>query len=175
MNPRYFIGITLPDELTSKIETIQIELLTSQDVMKPLVPHITLLHPNILMTLAPMYFVPIVKEAAKEFLPLSIELTEIALFDTRVLYIAIKSPELVRLQEKLVGLLPEDIRAGHQIGREYKPHITIAQAKPLQSLSDELIARLEQELTPLLPLKLEITFLSYFTSSGPRIYKPRTI
>lgn len=138
-------------------------------------PHITLLHPNILMTLSPLYFVPQVKEVSKSLLPFTVELTKTAMFDDRVLYIAVKSPELTNLQSKLVSLLPSDIQARYEVGRDYKPHITLVQAKPLQSLDTELIARINLQLGKHLPAKFEVTELTQFKSLGPRKYKIESI
>lgn len=171
MHQRYFIGITLPDNLTEALQEIQKELYDLPGLMQPLVPHITLLHPNILMTMAPMYFVPKVKELSSELLPIEIELTKAALFDMRVLHIAVKSPGLIKLQSRLVELLPDDIRARYEIGREFTPHITVAQAKPLQVLPEALIENLKTQINPLLPKKFNAKTLSQFTWLKPRSFK----
>lgn len=175
MQSRYFIGITLPEKLAKDIAHIQEQLLHGQNVMEPLVPHITLLHPNILMTLSPLYFIPLVQESANSSLPVRVELTKTALFDDRVLHIAVKSSELLRLQKKLVELLPDDIRARYQVGRTYTPHVTLAQAKPLQRLEPSLIEAFKRKVDPLLPLKFEAGNLSQFTWVRPRKYSIRTI
>lgn len=175
MHPRYFIGITIPEDLSSKIEKVQQNLLPGHKVMAPLLPHITLLHPNILMTVSPLYLVPKLNEITADYLPLDIELIKTALFDKRVLHIAVKSPELIKLQSALVQLLPDDIRARYQIGRAFTPHVTLAQAKPLQQLSDELIDGFEHALDPLLPKKFKAEKLSQFTWVKPREYKIETI
>jgi 2'-5' RNA ligase len=175
MHQRYFIGITLPDNLTDVLAKIQGELRDVPGLMEPLVPHITLLHPNILMTLSPLYFVPKVKIIASKTLPIKIDLTKTALFDKRVLHIVVKSPELIRLQSELVELLPDDIRARYQVGREFTPHVTIAQAKPLQELPETLIDNLRMKVDPLLPEKFEAVSLSQFTWLKPRTYKVATL
>lgn len=175
MNPRYFIGIALPNDLSHQIETIQKEILKDQAVMQPLVPHITLLHPNILMSLSPMYFVPQVKTLADKKLPISVELTKTGKFDERVLYITVKSHDLMDLHQEMISLLPPDIRARYQVGRSFIPHITIAQAKPLQALGTDLVEQLQQRLIPLLPCSFETTHLTQFNSTGPRTYNPKVI
>jgi 2'-5' RNA ligase len=171
MQPRYFIGITLPDSLSEKITLAQHELFSTHKVMEPLTPHITLLHPNILMTLSPLYFLPKVKEIADAELPIAIELSKTAIFDDRVLHIAVKSPGLLALQKKLVGLLPDDIRARYEVGRDYTPHVTLAQAKPLQGLDPLLVEQLQARVDSLLPKTFETANISKFTWIRPRKYK----
>lgn len=175
MHPRYFVGIALPNVLSEQIQTIQTAVLKNRPVMEPLVPHITLLHPNILMTLSPLYFIPIIKEASQALLPISVELTGIDMFDERVLYIAVKCPGLITLQEKLVGMLPDDIRARYEVGREYTPHVTIAQAKPLQTLSRDVAHHLRRDLNQLLPTKFTAKALTQFTWQADRRYSILTI
>lgn len=143
--------------------------------MKPLVPHITLLHPNILMTVSPMYLLPLVKEAAAEFLPLSIELTGTAMFDSRVLYAAVKSPGLLKLQKRLVELLPDDVRARYMVGREFTPHVTLLQAKPLQSLDSELVAGFKTRIKTHLPASFKAQTLTSFTQQHARSYRVAAI
>lgn len=175
MNPRYFIGISLPDNLTAEIQGIQTQMMLGRDNMDPLVPHITLLHPNILTTLSPMYFVPQVKVACKKFLPLNIELTKTALFDTRVLYISVKCPALIELHAALVDLLPNDIQARYQIGREYKPHVTLAQARPLQTLNPKIIDLFNKQIGSIIPTSFDVSNVTLFKSIGPRKYKIESI
>jgi 2'-5' RNA ligase len=175
MQPRYFIGITLPESLSEKIAKAQTELFGGHKVMEPLAAHITLLHPNILMTLSPLYFIPKVKEIAGTELPIDVELTKTTLFDERVLHIAVKSPELSALQQKLVELLPDDIRARYEVGRSFMPHVTLAQAKPLQKLDPALIEQMKKRIDPLLPKKFEAASLSQFTWIRPRKYRIQSV
>lgn len=171
MQPRYFIGLTLPDDLVQHIDSIRAGLLPGQNTMEPLVPHITLLHPNILMTVPKQHLVPKIKELSNTYLPLKIELTQTGLFDRRVLHIAVSSPKLLALQKALVELLPENVRASYEIGRQFTPHVTIAQAKPMQKLSDTLIADLEAAINPLLPVTYTAESLHSFVWVRPRLYK----
>jgi len=175
MNPRYFIGISLPDDLTKNLEALQAKISAGQPVMDPLIPHITLLHPNILMTLSPLYFLPKVKILASEILPLEIELTKVDLFDTRVGYIAVTCPGLTQLQEQLVQLLPTDLRARYNVGREYVPHVTLAQSKPLQKLSEEYISKIKSEVEPLLPFTFAVHELTEFRQHSSRKYVMNSI
>lgn len=175
MQPRYFIGITLPDALSRQIAAIQKDLIKDTPVMQPLVPHITLLHPNILMTLSPLYLLPLVSKAAAGLLPISIELTGTAMFDRRVLYAAVKSPALPKLQKKLVELLPDDVRARYMVGREFTPHVTLLQAKPLQSLDPQLMADFKARMEPMLPVSFDVTALTSFVQQRARSYRVETI
>lgn len=175
MNPRYFIGITLPDDLSRKIASIQLELLTSRFVMEPLVPHITLLDPNTLLELSPMYFVPKVRQAAKDFLPLDIELADLDSFDRRALFISVKSQKIRSLREELVSILPDHIRSKHTVSREFIPHVTLAQAKPNQKLEHTLIDVFRKQITPLLPREFAVSSLDQFQWIRPRTYKVKRI
>lgn len=143
--------------------------------MEPLVPHITLLHPNILQTVSPIYLIPLVKQIAETELPIHIELTGTAMFDKRVLHIAVNSPRMINLQAKLVDLLPPDIKARYEIGRKYTPHVTLLQAKPLQALDPSIIKQFENELKAQLPHAFEANKLTIFTWQGPRRYKVEDI
>lgn len=175
MQPRYFIGIALPEALAADIAETQQRLLSGQDVMEPLAPHITLLHPNILMTLAPLYFIPQVRQVADDLLPITIELTKTAMFDDRVLHITVKSPELLKLQKKLVELLPDDVRARYEVGRTYTPHVTLAQAKPLKRLDPVLTEAIKKQVDPLVPEIFQADQLTQFTWIRPRKYKIQAV
>ncbi len=175
MNPRYLIGISLPDELSHAIEKIQEDILDGENVMQPLVPHITLMHPSLLATLSPLYFLPQAKNVAQDSLPITIKLLKTAMFDRRVLYIAVMSDDLSKLQKNLIELLPSDVKSRYEVGRHFLPHITVAQAMPMQSLSEDLVTRLNAKLSNLLPATFAVHNLTKFDSSGPRIYKPKSI
>jgi 2'-5' RNA ligase len=168
---RYFIGISLPDAISEQISALQSNLFDAQGMQPPLVPHITLLHPNVLMTLSPMYFLPKVKEIAASLLPIEVHLTQVDSFGKRVQYIVVESPALIKLQESLVELLPEKIRAQYYVGREFTPHVTLAQAKPRQQLQAATFQQFTDVITPLLPYKFLATELTQFTWEGPRKYK----
>jgi 2'-5' RNA ligase len=168
---RYFIGLTLPELLSSEISKIQYSVYDSKIMLHPLVPHITLLPPEALLTLHPMHFVPLVKQASGSSLPLAISLEEPAMFDERVLYASVESPELVHLQAELIDLVPNKVKASFTVGREFTPHLTLAQAKPGQVLPQELIDSLTSQLNKLLPQNFVISNLSVFTWQHPRHYK----
>lgn len=170
MPKRYFIGIALPDDLTSSITHIQRDLFVPHKVMPPLVPHITLLDPNTLSTVGAAHFLPKVKAIAYASLPINISLTHTALFGRRVFHIAAESPKLLELQQQLVDLLPEDVRIKYQSGRPFRPHTTIVQAKPSQNLSPKLIESFKKQIDPLLPRDFTAEALTHFQWIHPRTY-----
>jgi 2'-5' RNA ligase len=171
MQLRYFIGIALPPEFSHPIARLQRDFFISGRVMEPLVPHITLLHPNILRALAPSSFVPKVKQAAARILPISIELKSTNMFDKRVLYITAEGPGLHKLHSELSNLLPDKVRTQYERERRFVPHVTLMQTKPKQTLPTELINDFKKEIEPLLPQTFTVTSLSQFTRVRPRTYK----
>jgi 2'-5' RNA ligase len=171
MNPRYFIGILLPDEMRNEVGKIQHELLQPGKIMEPLKPHITLLHPNMVMNISPMYLVPKIKELTNQILPISINLTHTGMFDMRVLHIVVDSPEITDLYSKLTSLLPEETLASYSVGRSFAPHVTVAQTKPKQTLSDEQIYQYQKRIDPLLPYVFQVNKLTIFKWIRPRVYK----
>lgn len=175
MQPRYFIAITLPEPFSWQVSELQKQLYLTSQTMEPLVPHITLLHPSILETLAPSHFVPKIKQVADQFLPFEIRLAQTALFDKHVFHITIDSPELVAMHEKLLDLLPDKIRAEYLIGREFTPHITLIQAKPRQKLDEVLISRAESLFKSLLPYTFTAARVTRFTWERPRSYRLETV
>lgn len=172
MQPRYFIGITLSRALSRTIAQAQDKLITRNTklVMEPLVPHITLLHPDLLMTLPPSHFIPKIKQVADTQLPLTISLEKPAMFDQRVLHISVHSPALIELQKNLVTLLPDQIRAQYEVGRQYTPHVTLLQAKPMQKLPLELIDEFKTRFEPLFPQSFTAYHLAQFHWLRPRSY-----
>src|SRR5690606_37134575 len=115
------------------------------------------------MTLSPVYLVPKIKIITDAELPIEIELSKTGMFDDRVLHIAVHSPSLMKLRHTLVDLLPDDIRARYEIGRDFSPHVTSAQAKPRQRLDATLLEQLRQSIDSLLPIKFEVRHLQQFT------------
>jgi 2'-5' RNA ligase len=171
MQQRYFIGITLPDELSSTINKIQHDLFQPGKTMQPLVPHITLLHPNMLESLTPKKLIPNVKLAADEMLPISIRLSEINMFDKRVIYIAVQCSKIIDLYEKLFKQLPAGVREKYQNDRKFNPHVTLTQSKPRQNLDSVLVQRFNKQVSPLLPQTFQAKNLSKFIWQSPRTYK----
>lgn len=172
---RYFIGIQLPGALTHAISTLQKNAYNEQSMLTPLIPHITLLHPNALTSLAPMYFIPLVSKVAAQHLPFDVTLTHLGAFGSSVLYIAVESHGLMRLHKALVALLPEKVRTQYYVSRSFTPHVTLAQAKfrikLSQPESDSFNTALEQKL----PYTFPVNHLSEFVWQDARKYKIATI
>lgn len=165
----------MPDELSTAVSQAQKKLLVPGQVMDPLVPHVTLLDPNMLMELSPTYFLPKVRQTAAVTLPFEVTLTHLDMFDSRVLFIRAESSELIKLRKDLVKLIPEKIRAQYTVNREYIPHVTLAQAKPNQHLSDEQITNIKTKIQPLLPQIITVRSLNQFQWIRPRTYRIKKI
>lgn len=167
---RYFIGITLPADLSESIANIQHDLHTPQAMLLALAPHITLIEPNLLSMLPPDDFIPEVKKLANQFLPLSITLTQTNCFGRNVFYVAVSSEELVSLQKALMELVSKATYGLMQPNRLFQPHVTIAQAKHGYSLPTSLVEGFKNQVNPLLPQSFTVEELAYFQWIHPRTY-----
>lgn len=121
-----------------------------------------------------MHFVPKIKIAGTKILPIEIKLAHTDMFDNRVLFIYADSPLLITLHNDLMQLLPDQIRAQYT-GRKFQPHVTLAQAKPKQNLSPELIAKFKHRIDPLLPQTFTATQLTEFKWLRPHTYRLKDI
>ncbi len=170
----YFIGVALPPELSEQLFSFKWQL--HDDInhsLKPLVPHITLLHPSSLRDSSPSEILPEIRKMAGPHLPLTFSLETVETFDREVLYIKIYSPELETLQSQLVSLLPAAAQQPYQQNK-YLPHITLAQVHSPHTLDIEsLRRRAHQEIT--LPHQITITSLSCFIQTHPREYRAKAI
>lgn len=172
---RYFIGLSLPPELTAKISEVQETLYNPQIMLQPLIPHITLLHPNVLMTLSPLYFLPKVREATSSLLPINVKLTGIGSFGNRVLHVKVESEGLAVIHTKLVSLLPEKIRAQYYVGRDFVPHVTVAQGKMRHTIDADTKARFGIALKKLLPCTFTSSYITYFSQDARRSYRAQKL
>lgn len=175
MQPRYFIAIELPEAFSQQLSERQKLLNLSSQILEPLAPHITLLHPSILETLAPSHFVPKIKHVTDQFLPFEVRLVQTAMFDHHVLHIAVDSPELLAMRERLLAVLPDKVRAEYLIGRRFTPHVTLLQAKPGQKLDEALIGRAKSVFAPMLPFSFTAAHVTKFTWERPRSYRLETV
>ena len=172
--PVYFIGISLPPELDRQIADLKWELHdTGKHLLKPVLPHVTLLHPPSLRGIMPDELLPRIHEIAERYLPMTLSLEEIGFFGESICYIRVQSLALISLQSQLVKLLPPPVRALHY-RREYSPHITLAQVyEPLkldvERLKRELPGRLK------LPQKITIDSVACFMRILPREYRAEAI
>ena len=173
---RWFIGVTLPDELSDAISSVQHQLRRNDNtLLEPLVPHITLLHPNPLMELSPLYFAPIAKQATDTLLPCDITLTAASTFRSDVLYISVESPQLDQIYNALVEALPHAVQSAYFVGKEFVPHITIAQAKSGHTLRENAFQIAEQQLRGLLPTTFITNELTRFESNASRSYSAKKL
>jgi len=170
MQQNYFIGITLPKELSKSIAEIQQELYQPQRVLLPLTPHITLLEPGLLSMLPTTEFIPEVKKLADQFLPFDVSLTRTSSFGRNVFYISVASPELMELQQNLEELLEKVTYGRTRPNRPFHPHITLAQAKRGLALSIPYIDQYKSYVDPLLPTTFTVDELAYFQWIHPRSY-----
>lgn len=172
---RWFIGALLPNMLSSAISQIQHELIDDKTMLNPLVPHITLIHPNPLMELSPLYFAPLAKQAATELLPCKVSLKSINIFNKNVLHITVDSPELVKIHNQLVSILPKNIQAQYFVGNNFVPHVTLAQSRDLNELSPEFIAKFTAKIEPLLPAEFTLNSLTRYEWQGSRTYSVKDL
>lgn len=172
--PIYFIGISLPPALDKQVADLKWQLYGKKaHMLKPLLPHITLLNPPSLKGIMPDELIPRVREIAARYLPMNIALTEIDFFDNEVCYIRAQSQSLYSLQSQLVKLLPPDAQALHY-KRPYTPHITLAQTYDPRKLEVDHI-RPTAETTLKLPITFTVDSVSCFIRILPREYRPETI
>lgn len=170
----YFIGIALPEELSHTIAQLQWQAYKEKDdMLKPLVPHVTLLHPPSLKGIMPSELIPKVRQVAANYLPLTIELTEVGFFGKQVGYIRAESHKLVSLQSHLVDLLPPEARELHY-RRPYSAHVTIAQKYRPKEL-DNIQIEQHVEASLRLPLRFEVESVSCFKRIKPREYAAQVI
>lgn len=172
--PIYFIGISLPPELDKQIADVKWRLKDSdKHLLKPLLPHVTLLHPPSLRGIMPGELLPRIHEIAERYLPITLSLEEVGSFGSSVCYIRVQSLALISLQSQLVKLLPPQAQALHY-KREYMPHITIAQAYEPHRLDVSAITR-EIERTVKLPQQITIDSVACFMRILPREYRAEEI
>jgi 2'-5' RNA ligase len=176
MPPRYFIGITPPKDVARVISSVQYSLYDEKLLLKPLVPHITIIHPNALERISPLWLLPKLKSVQAAIMPTSIKLGSISVFHTSNLHIKVESTSLNELYEQCLNLLPKDVIATHFVGkRKFDPHITLAQAKPKQELSPKYIELYRQQLKPIIGTQFTVNNLTKFEHSAPRHYQIKHI
>lgn len=170
----YFIGISLPSDLERQISLLQWQLYELDKAMlKPLLPHVTLLNPPSLRGMMPSEVLPRVREVAARYLPLTIALQSIEFFGKTICYIAAQSHQLDSLQSQLVKLLPPEARALHY-RRPYLSHITLAQIYEPKVLDKGRVHEvIDGRLA--LPRQFSVESVAYFKRILPREYKAEDI
>ena len=167
-NP-YFIGVALPRVLSDKLFSLKWDLhKRTPGSLKPLVPHITLLHPSSLRNCHKEEMIVKIRILAEQYLPFTISLEIIDRFQDEVLYISVRSPELTLLQAELVKLLPcTDQQVYAQ--RTFIPHVTLLQTKLSENMDIESLDRRIDQIA-LLPVQFTVNSLSCFSQQQPREY-----
>jgi 2'-5' RNA ligase len=170
----YFIGIALPNSLNQQIATLKWKLYDHDDTMlKPILPHVTLLHPPALQGIMPSELIPKVHEVAKRYIPFTIALTEIGFFGKNVCFIKAEAMSLYSFQSQLVRLLPPDVQSLHY-KRQYLPHVTLAQIYEPHTLDKKKLTKtISHHIS--LPLSFQVDSVTYFKRILPREYQPETI
>lgn len=173
----FFIGIALPQHIEDAIVQAQRELLDERTAIRPTVPHITLLHPPAVERMEPDELAARIREIAPTILPFSVTLEGFGTFNRRSVHIRVQQkPELVKLHQVLVNLLPEESRQKHYPdGSTYTPHITLAQAKRGGTLPGDLLGEYTTELEHLLPYTFEVQNLTLYRWVAPRQYQLEAI
>jgi 2'-5' RNA ligase len=170
----YFIGISLPTELDQRLADLKWQLhQTQKHMLKPVLPHVTLLHPPSLQGILPSQLIPRIQEIAKRYLPMTIQLTRVGFFGPRICYIEAEALKLYSLQSQLVRLLPPKARELHY-KHPYLPHVTIAQTYDPVKLDRRVILN-DIDMTLHLPVSFTIDSVTCFTRIMPRVYKPKAI
>jgi 2'-5' RNA ligase len=170
----YFIGITLPDELEHTFADLQWHLCSDNaHALKPVVPHITLLHPPTLAGIMPSELLPRIHDVAERYLPISIQLNRIGFFGDQVCYLEAESFKLYSLQARLVRMLPLDVQTDHY-KRPYLPHITLTQVYDPTKLDKVAMKTRISESLPL-PIRYTIDSVACFTRILPRVYQSKAV
>lgn len=170
----YFIGIALPESLNTRISQLQWQLYDDKNarMLKPLLPHVTLLHPPALKGTMPDELLPVIRQAAKPYLPLNLEVSGVQFFNGQACSLKIESLSLHSLYEKIVHSLPFEVQSA-QLRRDFSPHITLAQIKQPAILDRrQLTDVIEQHVA--FPFSFEVTTLTHFKRILPRVYIPKT-
>jgi len=158
------------------ISDIQNNLYDEKLLLKPLVPHITIVHPNSLATVSPLWILPKINNATSHLLPININIDGLGSFSKYNLHLKVSSPQLNEIHHSIISLLPPNIYAANYIGKnQFVPHITIAQCKPMQQLSPKYINAYSQELKSLIGTQFNVKQLTKFEHTAPRQYQVKII
>jgi 2'-5' RNA ligase len=170
----YFIGISLPPDLDRQIAELKSRLYDNQPhMLKPVLPHVTLLHPPSLQGILPSQLIPRIHEIAKRYLPIRITLTKIGFFGPRICYLEAESFSLYSLQSQLMRLLPPEAQAIHY-KHDFLPHVTLAQTyEPATLNRTPLMNEIDASLK--LPITFTVDSVTHFTRIKPRVYTPQSI
>jgi 2'-5' RNA ligase len=170
----YFIGISLPPDLDRQITELKWRLYDEQPhMLKPVLPHVTLLHPPSLQGILPSQLLPRIHTIAKRYLPMTITLSNIGFFGTRICYVQADSFSLYSLQSNLMRLLPPEAQAIHY-KHDFMPHVTLAQTYEPATLNRTMVMnQIGASLS--LPITFTVDSVAQFTRIKPRAYNTEVI
>jgi 2'-5' RNA ligase len=170
----YFIGISLPSDLDRSITELKSRLYGEQPhMLQPVLPHVTLLHPPSLQGILPSQLIPRIHKIAERYLPMTITLSRIGFFGSRVCYLEAESFSLYSLQASLMRLLPPEAQANHY-KHDFLPHVTLAQTYDPATLNrTAIIKEINNSLD--MPITFTVDSVTHFTRIKPRVYTPEVI
>lgn len=121
MQKEYFIGIVPPEDYLSRIEEFQSKWIERSGVE----PHVTLKAQGGLS--ADREWIEKVKDVCVNVKPFQMTLDRPAYFGDSVLYLQVRSEELVELHHRLVEVIspPNDVVKTYFEGDEFVPHLTL--------------------------------------------------
>ncbi|MCE7936936.1 2'-5' RNA ligase family protein [Candidatus Saccharibacteria bacterium CPR2] len=172
---RYFIGLSIPEPISSLISRYQTQFIDKDIYMRPIIPHITLVPPNVLNELSLSESLQRLKDINSKLKSFSATLNTINHFNNRVLHIALsdKVGVLRTTHESLIDNLDIQSTVDGHIKQEFTPHITLIQTKPYKQFADQSLKRLIRNTQNYfdLPLKVNFQQIHMFLNKAPRTYE----
>lgn len=176
MPPRYFIGLSLPNNITENISQVQNQIYNENLYLKPLLPHITIIAPNNLERVSPFWLIPKLKQIQTNLMPINIKLVSFGMFHSSNLHIKVESDNIIELYNQCLSLLPKVTISKHLVGKwQFNPHITIVQTKPKLILNQDKIELYKYHLQALIGQEFAINHLTKFEHTAPRQYQIKSI
>lgn len=167
--PAYFVGISLPSNLNGRFNALKKHIHDSDPhTLKPLVPHITLLHPPSLRSIPIDLLKNSIDVLSGQLLPFEITLKDVGFFEKEVCFMRAHSPQLDALQSALVELLPATIQTDYY-HRPFTAHVTIAQKYRHPQLDIDAMTRVVNGTIPL-PVTFTVHKIDIFIRTAERTY-----
>lgn len=165
----------MPYGLEQQLVLLQQSVLDEATMLRPLIPHITLLPPHLLADVPPAALLPVIKQAAAPYLPVTMHISRIGQFKQHTIFAGIESRGLHLLHDMLFRLLPPAARARRDARRPFLPHLTLLQTKRGHSVPPEVTQHIVNQLEPFLPLQFTVHDVLCFEHQGPRRYRPLVV
>lgn len=176
---RYFVGVRPPQDITEAIIDVQKNIIKDKeaDLRVPILPHVTLLNPFEAANLDYFSLVSAVGEVAGKNRPVDIRFDEITLLRKRAL--VIESSEeaganlgLLTLRRALESAVIAEEDATDSLPHEFKPHITVFQSNMGCFVPDDVMRRVQDELSVTLPVQFSVDTIDVYGRVGDRNYVP---